>query len=490
MKAWRGPQGIRLRLTLWYSAGMAASLLVFAAAAFWLIQREIEQRADRLLDEAARAFGNELVLEYQMLGTRDKAIDESLRGVRFRGVVLGVMDRSETGTLHASASLAGEKAGASNDQQHIRDHLLTELPALRLALSRGEEFVTLPSEQDGIRACLHRVMLGDGAPAVVVAARDRGADRETLENVGLAFFALVVTSILVAAAAGYALARKTLAPISAFGQQAQSISAADLSARVPIANPRDELGALGGVINDLLHRLEGAFTQQRQFMADASHELRTPLAIVRNEANIALSMPERAANEYRDALRIVERESERLSTLVEDLFLMARADGGGQPLRPEQLYLDDMLRDVVHATRTLADLRQVTVTVEAPPDAEYRGDEGLLRRAVVNLVDNAIKHTREGKRVHVQLGFARSRWEIRVTDEGAGISSDQRPHLFDRFHTGASTRSGVAAKRTSGTGLGLSIARWIAEAHGGTLELELSSPGGSTFLLALPTATR
>ncbi len=478
------PNDIRARLTLWYAAGMALIVGAFAAGSFWLFQREIHQRSDRLLDEASRAFGNELALELEMLGSRERAIDEALRGVRFRGVALGVLGRGPGDTLVTASAIGGEDRGAAAEHQRLRKALVEALPALHRGASDEHAFLTLPASEGGIRVVLTRVPFGTGNYATVVAARDRREDRETLENVGLAFAALVLASLVAALVGGYALARRTLAPIATFSQQATAISAADLSARVPIANPRDELGKLGGVINDLLQRLESAFVQQRQFMTDASHELRTPLTIVRNEASTALDRPERAGDEYREALQVVERESRRLSTLVDDLFLMARADSGGQPLRPEPVYLDDMLREVTHAARTLAAQKSIELTCDAVQDAEYRADEGLLRRAVVNLVDNALKHTPAEGRVHVALVRAPGQWEVRVSDTGPGISDEQRLYLFDRFSKAVHVPRGPSAQ--DGTGLGLSITRWIVAAHGGTLSLESTGAAGSTFLFTLP----
>ena len=482
----RPPRSIRLRLTAWYAATLAASLVVFALGAFWIIQREVEHRADRLLDEATRAFGTELALEYQMLGGRAGAVDEALRGVQFRGVTLGVLGEGKEQALHLASDAVAD--GAVGAAAVSRGDLVASLPALRLATADSVKILTVPGGSAGIRLRLNRVRFADGSGAMIIAAHDRSDDRAALRNVGWAFVSLVLVTLLAAVAGGYALARRTLAPIANISRQAAAIGAADLSPRVPVANPDDDLGALAGVINDLLQRLQQAFAAQREFMADASHELRTPLAIVRNEANIALSLPDRPGGEYREALRIVERESERLSALVEDLFLLARADGAGQPLRSEPIYLDDLLRDVARATRSLTERRGVRLALDAVNDAEFVGDAALLRRAVLNVVDNAIKHAHEGGYVRLTMSREVQHWTIRVADDGVGIPDDQRERLFERFYRGNAARTTQRETLTAGAGLGLPIARWIAEAHGGTLVLEVSGVGGSVFLLTLPLA--
>lgn len=479
---------IRLRLTVWYAGAMATGLLLFAAASFGIIRREINHRADRLLEGAARAFAGELQLEFQMLGNYADALDETMRGVRFRGVTLGALDeRLDVLRLPTDDSMHMPPASVvSTADEATRRTVQRAIPQLRAALTHSHAAVTLPDQGPGVRLHLLRVAVGDGSRRVVVAARGRGEDVEALRSAAILFLALVVGALVVAVAGGWLLTRRTLAPIAAISRQARAIGVADLSARVPVTNPHDELGVLARVINDLLQRLQEAFTMQRRFVADASHELRTPLAIVRSEANVALARPEREAAEYRDALGVVQRESERLTALVEDLFLLARADAGGQPMRTEPLYLDDLLRGVAHATRTLAELRRVEVSLAADVDGEFHGDPAMLHRALLNLVDNALKHSRAGGEVRLSLVRTDRWWEIRVADEGLGITPSEQGRIFDRFFRGDVARTRVRDTFTSGAGLGLSIARHIAEAHHGALTLERSTSRGSVFLLALP----
>ncbi|MEP7381677.1 MAG: histidine kinase dimerization/phospho-acceptor domain-containing protein, partial [Gemmatimonadota bacterium] len=369
MSAVVATRSIRLRLTLWYATAMAVGLVVFAAVSYLLIRNEVLERTDHLLDESAHAVGAELQLEYRMLGSRERAVDETLRGVRFRGVTLGVLDTNEPGGIafHRDSTPAVDAVEALSDSIDgaTRAALLRSVEMLRAPARSDADFVLVDdADGPGVRVRLLAAPLGVDT-AVVVAARDRRDDALGLRHAALVFAGLVVLALMVAVAGGYALARRTLSPITAISRQAQAMGARDLSARLPVANPDDELGGLARVINDLLQRIEGSVAQQRQFVADASHELRTPVAIIRNEASVTLALPARPEREYRDALGAVTRESERLTALVEDLFLLARADAGGQPLRPEPLYLDDLLRDVARATRTLAERRQVQISVAA-----------------------------------------------------------------------------------------------------------------------------
>jgi len=179
---------------------------------------------------------------------------------------------------------------------------------------------------------------------------------------------------------------------------AARIGAANLHERLPVANERDELGALAGVINALLARLDASFEQQRRFMADASHELRTPVAIMRSEAEVALSREERSNQELRESIVIFKDETKRLTGIVEDLFMLARADAGQYKLASKEFYLDEVAGEVARAVRTLVAARGLTLQLDAAEEMPFRGDEHLVRRLLLNLVDNAIKYTPAGGR--------------------------------------------------------------------------------------------
>jgi heavy metal sensor kinase len=298
-----------------------------------------------------------------------------------------------------------------------------------------------------------------------------------------ALLVAIPLALLLAAAGGYLLARQGLRPVAAMGEQAERIGAATLHQRLPVAEPDDELGRLARVFNRLLERLDEAFDQQRRFMADASHELRTPVAVVRGEAEHALAA-DRAAPELRDALAVVRDEGRRMTRIVDDLFLLARADAGQQPLALAELYLDDLVADCVRAVRSLAAERRITLTCESDADLQLRGDEQLLRRLVLNLLDNALKYTPPGGRVAVTARAADGRHVVSVRDSGPGVPPEAQPRLFERFYRAGRSHAADAPHAT-GAGLGLAIARWIARAHGGDVRLARSGEDGSEFVVEL-----
>ena len=295
-----------------------------------------------------------------------------------------------------------------------------------------------------------------------------------------------ITALIVAGFGGWFLVRRSLSPVMSMADRARQIGGENLSERLPVANPRDELGRLAATFNELLGRLERSLGQQRQFMADASHELRTPVATSRTAASVALQQPHRDEQDYRQTLEIIEQQTARLSRVVDDMFTLARADAGNYPIRKMPMYLDEVIDDIVRAARVVATTKGVTVdnalTVRS---ASFDGDEELIHRMVGNLIANAIRHAPPRTSVRVDLDRSASGYVIAVRDQGPGVSDDIRPYIFERFYRGdASRQRGPLAH--DGAGLGLALARWIARSHGGEVDLVRSSESGSTFVVALP----
>ncbi len=221
-------------------------------------------------------------------------------------------------------------------------------------------------------------------------------------------------------------------------------------------------------------------------MADASHELRTPVAILRGEAEVALSQQARSLQEYRESLEVLHQEAARLTHIVEDLFTLTRADAGQYPLQPGDFYLDELVGECVHSARTLALAKKISLHFEEAHESPIHADESLLRRMILNLLDNAIKYTPGAGRVTVTCNRVRDEYVVSITDTGGGIPAQLQPRIFERFFRADKARS-RAENDGGGAGLGLSISRWIAEAHHGRLELTRSDSTGSTFTAYLPT---
>jgi len=311
------------------------------------------------------------------------------------------------------------------------------------------------------------------------------AQDEMLEEVRQTFAWVIPMAIFLASIGGYFLARKSLAPVVAMSSQAGRIGAENLHERLPIQNAKDELGRLAASFNELLERVDQSFERQRRFMSDASHELRTPAAILRGESEVALSRAERPAEEYRESLAVLHAEAQRLTQIVEDLFTLTRADAGQYPLSPKEFYLDELVADCTHAARSLALAKQIALTCEVPEELPIRADEALLRRMILNLLDNAIKYTPARGGIAVSCERSGNEYALNVTDSGPGIPEGLHQRVFERFFRADKART-RSENDGGGAGLGLSIARWIAEAHHGRLVLARSDSSGSTFTALLP----
>ena len=478
----RSFQSLRARLTLWYTLVLGAPLVAFAAASFLVLDRALLHRADAFIDETLGAFTTELASEQHEEATAARAIQSSLEDVQFREVRLAVYDSS--GLLVASSrtdSLAGYAARHPVDLVRVGDELRRRgVPARQL--------FTVGSGERGYRVAAEPATVF-GARYLVASAYPLHGNRETMEAVGATYAIAIPLLLLIAALGGYFLASRSLAPVAMMSAQAAEISSTNLNERLPVGNRRDELSALAGVVNNLLERLEQAFAQQRRFMADASHELRTPVAVLRTEADVTLSRPVRTEAEYRDAIAVMRDSARRLGRIVDDLFLLARADAGHLPVRRGPIYLEEVVDDAARAVRALAQERGVRIDVKPLEDSPFHGDADLLGRLMLNLLDNAIKHSPAGGTVTLSLTRVAREYWIGVADQGAGIPAEAHTQIFERFFRADRARSRDGTADTSGAGLGLAIARWVAEAHGGRLELVRSDASGSEFQLALPVSS-
>jgi two-component system OmpR family sensor kinase len=221
-------------------------------------------------------------------------------------------------------------------------------------------------------------------------------------------------------------------------------------------------------------------------MAEASHELRTPIAVIRGEADLALSKENRGRAEYREALAVIGAESRRMTRVVEDLFLLARADAGQLQITVTGFDLGAIAASTVRSAQSMAAARSITLTARAEGTIPVRADEALVGRVIRNLIDNAIKYGRQGGTVEVEASAPDGVPTVAIRDDGPGISPEIQRRIFDRFYRGPESRAADAAGDGGGAGLGLAIAKGIAEAHGGTLTLRHSSPEGTEFRLTLP----
>lgn len=441
------PSSLRARLTLWYTIILGLPLVLFAVISYVVFAQALRERTDHFITDALTVFAREIGAERRIKGSALEAITTTISELRFRDVRIVV--RSAAGTVVASAAA--------------------------IAPARGDErVVTRPLEIDGVQFQLSGAYpMGD-----VVAILDR---------IRVMFFVVIPLLLITAAAGAYFLAHRSLAPVAAMAVRAGEITATNIHERLPVAGAA-ELTRLARVFNELLDRLDTAISQQRRFMADASHELRTPTAALKAEAEVTLAREHRTEAEYRESITVMLQSSQRLTRIVDDLFLLARSDAGHLVARDEPLYLEEVVHDATRAMIQVGERRGVRVELKQMTQAPFRGDPDLLGRLLLNLLDNAIKYSPSGATVEVTMLAAHGEHLISVVDQGPGIAPDAIESIFERFYRGDAARSRAEGSVTDGAGLGLAIARRIAVAHGGSLSVTSSCPGRTEFRLALPAA--
>ncbi|TCB98496.1 HAMP domain-containing histidine kinase [Micromonospora zingiberis] len=284
---------------------------------------------------------------------------------------------------------------------------------------------------------------------------------------------------------GWVLSGRALRPVGAIARTAREIQATDLSRRIRLTGPRDELRDLGDTIDSMLDRLDHAFRAQRQLIDDASHELRSPLAIIRANLDASLTSPEATDQERAAAVATVDRATTRMSRLVEDLLATARRDADA--MADTDVELSTVAQEAGEDFAALAAGRGLRLRYALGTDLVLIGDPDALRRAVGNLLSNAVRLSPPGGAIELATGRDGGWLWLAVVDEGPGIAEDDRARVFDRFWRGEAGRGGSGDRRT---GLGLAIVRQIVESHGGQAVV-FSHPGtGSTFVLWLPAVDR
>jgi heavy metal sensor kinase len=334
--------------------------------------------------------------------------------------------------------------------------------------------------KNGSRAATYRFRAG-GRTFVTLAVASLDSVAADLWRLRRTVYLSLGLLLLIAGAGGLALATRSMAPLGWMAVQAREITGSSLHRRLEIGSAAEELSLLAASFNDLLARLDQSFETMRRFVADASHELRTPLAVIHGEADVALAK-DRTASEYRDSLAVILDESRRLSRLVDDLLNLARADAGHVKLNTAELYLDDLVAECCRSIEPMAAARGLALECRCPEDVSFNGDEELLRRMILNLLDNAVRYTPSGGRIAVALEIENAGLLLSVSDTGAGIPPESAPHVFERFYRADKARS----RHEGGFGLGLSIVKWIAEAHHGSAGMTSRSGAGSIFFVRLP----
>ena len=461
-RPWWRSHGVRLRLTFWYVAAMMLVLGLYVFGVYTLVSRS----ALSSLDERLRADF------YWAAAT----VDESPDGLVMSVPPVDLLLEDEPPWVQV-LSADGAEVLLSNAEAMRRP-----IPEARgLAAGEADQIVSFPTPTVPIRVLSRRSYIGSQAVTIQV-ARSEAATRQQLRDLSLIFVFGLPLAVLVAGLGGYILARGALAPIEQMTERARTITAERLSDRLPVANPDNEMGRLATVFNETLGRLQQSFDEMRRFTADVSHELRTPLTAIRSVGEVGLRGHKDEAA-YRAIIGSMLEEVDRLASLVDRLLTLSRAETRQATLSVDDVDVTLLAQDVVAHLGVLAEEKRQTIAVEPAASPWARADRLVLRQALINLVDNAIKFTPPGGRIRIRLSETASEALVDVIDSGSGVPAEARERIFDRFYREDGNDAG-------GTGLGLSLARGAVEALGGRLTLEQSGPGGSAFRVAVPKQVR
>lgn len=459
---------VRIRLTVWYVVVLALTLAVFASGVYGLLHRSLFARLDGGLRSALEVTALSLNHEIEEHNGKQPG-EESFR------TMLDAMTQTSF-PLQGIAVFDGSRLVASKAGPNgIVPEYSTTPP--------GETLAILSSGEFRIAHQIVKVPFIKGEYRVVAAQRLDATEHE-LRSIRDTLLIAIPFVLALAAAGGYYLARKSLAPVVMMASSADRISSANLDARIGVKNEADELGQLALTFNRLLERLQTAFYQQRQFMTDASHELKTPVSVALVSAQVTLERPHRSEEEYRDALDIVRREMERLARVVQNMFLLARADAGALAISPQDCYLDEIVLEAVKAASVLGRGKAITIHTGDLAESPILADEQLIRQLVLILLDNSVKFSPAASTIFVTLETSANAYRLEVRDEGPGIPEAAREDIFSRFFRLDAARS----MQDGGAGLGLAIARWITDQHRGTIAVTKSDSTGSVFTVLLPYA--
>ena len=456
---------IRWRLTLWYGGVLALVLALFGTAIYAVMRHQLLERVDDGLQE-------ELA---DVVGEVERASDNQS--------MLGWLNRRFAGHEGFDFQVTNERGARVFANPRLGEHRLP-----------GPQFETGP-EQPAIHTqqladlgryrIVSRKVSGPDGPLLVQVARSLGAFDHELAELLTVLLTLGPFVVGLALTGGYLLARRALAPVDRMTSAANRIDARRLDERIEVTNPGDELGRLAGTLNVMLDRLERSFKEMQRFTADASHELRTPIAVIRAEAEVALSKP-LADPEKQDLLGSILEECHRLTWITDQLLTLSREDAGIAQNVRETVDLSQLAKEVVETMRPLAEAKELRLRTIANGESRVLGDPARLRHVIYNLLDNAIKYTAERGGIEVSVAVSVGGVRLTVADTGVGIEREHQPHVFERFYRADKART----RDAGGTGLGLSIVESIVAAHGGSVAVESTLGEGTRFVVEIPSKDR
>lgn len=477
---------IRTKLTLWYTALLGIMLLSFGGISYFFTKSALSDNLDRSLHSEV-TWVNEFI-EPQAKKVRLK-----------RSALLELQQLKKSAPApEENEQISADSAAADEIWNQIYQHtiLSPRRQYIQILDRNGDLLYRSPSLG---KQSLQFTDIPYGWIKVVTMHNDEGRElriastqndyvkilvaypleelNEALDGIFSIFLILAPVALLISVIGGWFLAHRSLKPVDMITKTVREISAQNLNQRLPAQAVDDELGRLTATFNDMIGRLQESFAQIQQFSADASHELRTPLTIMRGEIEVALRR-RRLPDPTRELLTSVHDELVRLSSIVESLMILIKTESGRQAFQFSDIALDEMLRELTEDARVLASRKTINVETLQIDPVTIRGDAARLKQLFLNLIENAVKYTPQRGTVTFTLKRENDQAVVSIGDTGIGIPKKDLQKVFDRFYRVKSDGSG--------SGLGLAIAKWIAEAHHGSIHVSSREKKGSTFTVTLP----
>jgi len=453
---------LTLRLTLLFATASTVVLLLLGTLIARAVEQHFEEQDLEVLSgklELAR-HALEKVRSAEQMNAIAQLLDDSLVGHHGLAVVVKAPD--------------GEILFATRAADFPQALLARESDVLR-------PLVWTSAQGTPMRGITARVRTGltAAAPAIVAVATDISHHQQFMRSFRVTLWSFVVLAALLTGLLGWIAVRRGLSPLRAIRHEAEAITAQRLDSRLALAAVPADLADLVDTLNAMLARLEASFRRLSDFSSDLAHELRTPVSNLLTQTQVTLARP-RAAEDYRDVLASNVEEFERLSRMIADMLFIAKADEGQIVPSREPITLDRVADDLVEFFRLVADDKGVALTRTG--SGRIIGDTPMIRRAISNLLSNALRHTERGGRIEIVIAALTSgHVRVVVANSGETIAASQLPRLFDRFYRADPSRSGEGTH----FGLGLAIVKSIVEAHGGDVTVE-SAAGTTSFILRLP----
>ena len=449
----RNGLSIKQKVTLWYACMLVLIVLLLFGFIFSISRSLLQRESDSRLEELVLDFADEIDFENGVY-----ELDDDVRFYE-NGVIFSIYD--EQGRLIAGSVPTGFPADTT-----LKAFSFQTFSASGNAWSVYD--AALPYGEDQI------LWIRGILPSETLFSVERT----------LFFVLLVACPLLIAVAllVGYSITRRAFLPIEEIRRTAETIGAGgDLSARIPTERTQGEIRQLAETFNEMFGRLETSFEHERQFTSDASHELRTPVAVITSQAEYSL-LPDATPEEQHEGLEVILEQAQKMSALISQLLMLARADSGTQQLTMAPVDLSLLASMTAEQCREAAARRQIRLDCEIAPGIMTEGDQASLVRVFLNLLENAIQYGRPGGFVKLTLAVQNDFAVCSIADDGIGIARENLERIWQRFYRVDPSRNPGG----SNTGLGLSLVKWIIEAHHGTIEAESGLGKGSCFTFRLP----